>query len=122
LYVAKSQSQATAAASTFINLKQIDSWIMKLRGQSLRQSFLLLETQIQKSIRTHVHDETPSGEQPTQRTEMARRPGEIRNITSHGEYASMVYAALKELCILKHNITLYYIKMSEYTLNHFKIS
>jgi hypothetical protein len=48
IYFAKSQSQATAAAATFI--KQIDSLIMKLRGQNLRQNLLLLETQIHRSI------------------------------------------------------------------------
>jgi hypothetical protein len=58
IYVAKSQSQATATADTFI--KQINFWITKLRGQNLRQNLFLLETQIQKSIRTH--DETPSSQ------------------------------------------------------------
>jgi hypothetical protein len=67
MYVAKSQSQVTAAAATFIN--QIDSWIMELRGQSLRQNLLSLETQIQKSIRTH--DETPSSQPNVQRWRVA---------------------------------------------------
>jgi hypothetical protein len=114
MYVAKSQSQATAAAATFI--KQIDSWIMKLRGQNLRQNLLFPEIQIQESIRTH--DETPTSQLNVQRR---RRPGEIRMRTSHGEYTSMVHAALKELCILKHNIMLYHITMSEYyTMKNFQ--
>jgi DNA polymerase elongation subunit (family B) len=38
MHLAKSQSQTTAAAATFI--KQIDSWIMELRGQNLRVDYL----------------------------------------------------------------------------------
>jgi hypothetical protein len=56
MYVAESQSQATAATAKFI--KQIKSSCKELRSQNLRQNLFSLETQIQKSIRTH--DETPS--------------------------------------------------------------
>jgi hypothetical protein len=56
LYVAKSQSQTTAAAAKFI--KHINSSSKELRSQNLRQNLFSLETQNQKNIRTH--DETPS--------------------------------------------------------------
>jgi hypothetical protein len=67
MYVAKSQSQTTAAAATFI--KQIDCWIMELWGLNLHQNLFLLETQIQKSIRTH--DKTPSCKPNVQRRQDA---------------------------------------------------
>jgi hypothetical protein len=67
MYVAKSQSQTTAAATTFI--KQIECWIMELRGQNLHQNLLLLETQIQKNIRTH--DKTASCQPNVQRRQGA---------------------------------------------------
>jgi hypothetical protein len=47
MFVAKSQSQTTAAAAKFI--KQIDSWILEVRSENLRQNPFLLETHIQKS-------------------------------------------------------------------------
>ena len=58
MYVGKSQSlsQRTVAAATFI--KQIDSWIMELKSDNLRQNLFLLEAQVQKSIRTL--DKTPT--------------------------------------------------------------
>jgi hypothetical protein len=91
MYVGKRQSQATATATAATFIKQIDFWIMKLRGQNLRQNLLLLETQIQKSIRTH--DETPSSQPNVQRRRRPGLPGEIRMRTSHGEYAFMLHAA-----------------------------
>jgi hypothetical protein len=52
VYVAKSQSQTTAAAAKFI--KQVNSSSIGLRSQNLRQNLFSLEIQIQKSIRAHV--------------------------------------------------------------------
>jgi hypothetical protein len=66
--VAKSQNQTETAAATFI--KQIDCWIMELRGQDLHQNLFLLETQVQKSIRTH--DKTPSCQPNVQRRQGAQ--------------------------------------------------
>jgi hypothetical protein len=75
MYVAKSQSQTTAAAA------KIDCWIMELRGQKLHQNLFLLEIQIQKSIRTHY--KTLSSQPNVQ-----RHSKEIRKRTSYGESAS----------------------------------
>ena len=57
IFVAKSQSQTTAAAAKFIKQINSTSKELRVRSQNLRQNLFSLETQIQKSIRTH--DKTP---------------------------------------------------------------
>jgi hypothetical protein len=61
----ESQSQTTAEAAAAKFIKQIDTSTKELRSQSLRQNLFSLETEIQKSIRTH--DKTPSSQPNVQR-------------------------------------------------------
>jgi hypothetical protein len=105
MYVAKSQSQTTVAAANFI--RQIDSSIMELRCQNL----FSLESQIQKSIRTH--DKTPSSKPNVQRRRNALERFERQ---PRMENLPPVHAALrlKEPCILQHKTTLRYVTLSEY--------
>jgi hypothetical protein len=98
IYVAKSNTSLTiAAAATFIN--QIDSWIMELRGQNLRQNLFLLDAQIQKIIRTH--DITSSSQPNVQRQRGTLERFEREPCT---ENLLQVHASLKEPCILGSKI------------------
>jgi hypothetical protein len=87
--IAKSQSQTIAAADNFI--KQIDSSIMGLRSQNLHQNLFSLETQVQKSIRTH--DKTPSSQPNVQSRRDALERFEREPLMDN---LPPVYAALKE--------------------------
>ena len=103
MYVAKSQSQTTAATTTFI--KQIDSWIMELRSKNLCQSMVLLKPRSRKASKLMIKHRAAN---ITYRDALERFKREPRM-----ENLPPVHAVLKKLCIPKHNTTLDYIILSE---------